>query len=593
MNMRAGRLIVIPLIAVTGIVLPITAASKAPKPKAPPLTAEQRAVQGQLKTMSLRDKVAQLVIVSANGEVYSTKSSDYERYRHWVADLHVGGIIINNASQYGLVRNAEPHAMALFLNQMQKLAKTPLLVASDFERAASMRVTGGTRFPHSMAFGAANDLAATKFEGLTAAREARALGIHWIFAPVADVNNNPLNPIINLRSYGEDPEQVSRHVAAFIDGAHSDPDSRVLVTAKHFPGHGDTDVDSHLGLPRLEVSRERLDAMELKPFEAAIARGVDSIMTAHMAVPALEPSGMPATVSPKVLTALLRDELKFKGLIVTDSMAMQGLAMLFDSGEGSVRSIVAGADVLLMPPDPDKAIRAVVGAVEDGRISRQRLEQSVARVLAAKLSLGLTNKKKLVNLDAISDVLDSPEAAEKAQAVADHAVTLIRNDHDVLPLASAGRPCLIVITELRISQLGQRTIQEFRRRAPNLKVVSVDTGLPLAALEATAGDISACSAIVVGSFASVSADLKDVKPFLTLLSSSAVPMVLLPFENPYLLTSVPNATAFLTTFSSAQPSEIAAVKALFGEIPITGHTPVSIPGFAQLGDGIQLPARSR
>ena len=193
-------------------------------------------------------------------------------------------------------------------------------------------------------------------------------------------------------------------------------------------------------------------------------------MTAHMAVPALEPSGVPATVSPKVLTALLRDELKFKGLIVTDSMAMQGLTMLFDSGEGSVRSIIAGADVLLMPPDPDKAIRAVVGAVEDGRISRQRLEQSVTRVLAAKLSLGLTNKKKLVNLDAISDVLDSPEAAEKAQAVADHAVTLIRNDRDVLPLAigsNAARPCLIVITELRISQFGQRTIQEFRRRAPN------------------------------------------------------------------------------------------------------------------------------
>jgi len=593
MNMRAGR-----LIATFFMALAITvAAPKATKPKPAPLTAEQRAAQALMKPMSLRDKVAQLVIVSANGDVYSTKSPDYEKYRHWVADLHVGGIIINNASQYGLVRNAEPHAMALFLNQMQKLAKTPLLVASDFERAASMRVTGGTRFPHSMAFGAAGDLAATKYEGLVAAREARALGIHWIFAPVADVNNNPLNPIINLRSYGEDPEQVSRQVAAFIEGAHSDPDARILVTAKHFPGHGDTDVDSHLGLPRLEVSRERLDAMELKPFEAAIAHGVDSIMTAHMAVPALEPSGVPATVSPKVLTALLRDELKFKGLIITDAMTMQGLAMLFDSGEGSVRSIVAGADVLLMPPDPDKAIRAVVGAVEDGRISRQRLEQSVTRVLAAKLALGLSNKKKLVNLDAISDVLDSPDAAEKAQAVADHAVTLIRNDHDLLPLApgsnGGSRPCLIVVTELRISQFGQRTIQEFRRRAPNGRVVALDTGLPLAALEATAGDMTTCTAIVAASFASVSADLKDVKPFFVNLTQGPTPVVLLPFENPYLLTSIPNATAFLTTFSSSLPSEIAAVKALFGEILISGHTPVSIPGFAQLGDGIQLAARAR
>jgi len=593
--MLAGRLLLTFLIALAIIAAP-PPASKSAKPKLAPLTPEQRAAQALMKPMSLRDKVAQLVIVVANGDVYSTKSQDYERYRHWVADLRVGGIIINNASQNGLVRNAEPHALAIFLNQMQRLARTPLLVASDFERAASMRVSGGTRFPHSMAFGAAGDLAATKYEGLIAAREARALGIHWIFAPVADVNNNPLNPIINLRSYGEDPEQVSRHVAAFIEGAHSDPAGRVLVTAKHFPGHGDTDVDSHLGLPRLDIPRERLDALELKPFERAIALGVDSIMTAHIAVPALDPSGVPATVSPRVLTALLRDDLKFKGLIVTDSMAMQGLTMLFDSGEGSVRAVIAGADVLLMPPDPDKAIRAVVGAVEDGRISRQRLEQSVARVLAAKLSLGLTNKKKLVNLDAISDVLDSPEAAEKAQAVADRAVTLIRNDRGVLPLAigsNVGRPCLIVVTELRISQFGQRTMQEFRRRAPNSKVVSVDTALPLPVLEATTGDTSTCSAIVAASFASVSADLKDVKPFLEKLSQGPVPLVLLPFENPYLLTSIPNATAFLTTFSSSLPSEIAAVKALFGEIPITGHTPVSIPGFAQLGDGIQLPMRAR
>ena len=217
------------------------------------------------------------------------------------------------------------------------------------------------------------------------------------------------------------------------------------------------------------------------------------------------------------------------------------------------------------------------------------------RVLTAKLSLGLTNKKKLVNLDTISDVMDSPDAAEKDQAVADHAVTLIRNERDVLPLAPGNglRPCLIVITERRISQFGQRTIQEFQRRAPNGKVVSLDTGLPLAALEATAGDTSACSAIVAASFASVSADLRDVKLFLVKLSQGSVPLVLLPFENPYLLTTVPNATAFLTTFSSSLPSEIAAVKALSGEIAIGGHTPVTIPEFARAGDGIQLPARAR
>src|SRR5579872_7284978 len=324
MNMRVGRLFIFILIAVAAI----AASPKTPKPKAAPLTAEQRAVQALMKPMSLRDKVAQLVIVSANGDVYSHTSPEFERYRHWVADLRVGGIIINNASQYGLVRNAEPHAMAVFLNQMQRLAKTPLLVASDFERAASMRVTGGTRFPHSMAFGAANDLAATKYEGLISAREARALGIHWIFAPVADVNNNPLNPIINLRSYGEDPEQVSRQVAAFIEGAHSDPKNRVMVTAKHFPGHGDTDTDSHMALARVTANKERLETLEFAPFRAAIAHGVDSIMTAHLSVPALEPEEIPATVSSKVLTGVLREELNFQNIIVTDAMDMQGVAQM-------------------------------------------------------------------------------------------------------------------------------------------------------------------------------------------------------------------------------------------------------------------------
>jgi beta-N-acetylhexosaminidase len=504
--------------------------------------------------------------------------------------LHVGGLIVNNTVQYGVVRNAEPHAMAVFLNQMQRMAKVPLLVASDYERGASFRVSGGTRFPHSMAFGAANDLAASRFEGLITAREARATGIQWIFAPVADVNNNPANPVINLRSYGEDPDQVSKHVAAFIDGAHSDPAAKVLVTAKHFPGHGDTDVDSHLGLPRLEVQRDRLDAIELKPFESAIAHGVDSIMTAHMAVPALDDTGVPATVSRAVLTNVLRDQLHFGNLIVTDAMNMQGLTMLFDSGEGSVRSLIAGADVLLMPSDPDKAVRAVVAAVEAGRISKQRLDQSVLRVVTAKVSLGLV-KKKLVDLDTITDVLDSPEAADRAQQVADKAVTLLRNEHAVLPLPSGSRPCLMVVTERRNSPLGQRMMQEFQRRATAGRVLAVETSLPLAALEAALGDPKACSSVVLGSFAGVSADLHDVKPFLEKLAAGPVPMALVAFENPYLLATVPTVPAYLTTFSSAAPSELSAVKALFGEMPINGHTPVTIPGIARLGDGIQLARR--
>lgn len=560
--------------------------------KQTPLAPDQAAARRLLDRMPLRDRVAQLVIAVANGDVYSTESEDFEKYRHLVSDLHIGGIIVNNSVEFGSARNANPYAMAVFLNQMQRLSRVPLLMASDFERAASMRVTGGTQFPHSMAFGAADDLTATRYEGLIAAREARAVGIHWIFAPVADVNNNPENPIINLRSYGEDPQRVADHVAAFIEGAHAEPANHVLVTAKHFPGHGDTDVDSHLGLPRLAIARDRLESLELVPFRRAIAAGVDSIMTAHIALPEIDASGVPATVSAPVLTGLLRDELKFTGLIVTDAMDMKGLTGLFNSAEGSVRSLAAGADVLLMPPDPETAIDAVVAAVERGRLTRARIDQSAMRVLSAKVRLGLM-EKKLVDLDAIADAMQSGDAAMQAQDVADRAVTLLRNEGDVLPLKGTTRACLVVVNSLRISEQGQRFLRAFRARAPRAGVMTVDTSMPLGALDAELEASGGCSPIVVASFASITADLRDVAPFVEKLTEGRRPVVLVSFNDPYLGSRFPKAAAYMTTFSSAVPSERAAVTALFGETPITGRTPVTIPEIATRGDGIELPDGAR
>jgi beta-N-acetylhexosaminidase len=454
-----------------------------------------------------------------------------------------------------------------------------------------MRVTGGTQFPHSMAFGAAGDVEQTRYEGLIAAREARALGVHWIYAPVADVNNNPANPIINLRSYGEDPEQVARHVVAFIQGAHSDPDNRVLVTAKHFPGHGDTDVDSHLGLPRLAIPRARMDAVELVPFRAAIAAGVDSIMTAHMALPELDPSGVPATVSPAILTKLLRDELKFPNIIVTDAMTMQGLTTMFSNGEAAVRSIVAGADVLLMPPDPEQAIRAVVAAVGSGRISSARIDRSVLRILTAKEALDIS-QNKLVDLNALEGVLESKEGTARAQQVADRAVTLLKNENHVLPLAPGSPACMVLITSLRNSQLGQRAMQVFRSRSPRGRIFMLDTGMPLTALNAVTENTGDCPAIFVASFASITANLNGIVPYIEKLTEGRAPVVLASFNDPYMAARFPKAAAYLVPFSSAPTSEAAAVKALFGEIAIGGHTPVTIPGVAALGDGIQLPART-
>jgi len=567
---------------------PRTSAAAKPAPR----SNDESTARTLLNAMTFRDRVAQLIIGTANGDVYSKDSEDYKRYRHWVRDLHIGGLIVINDVEFGSARNANPYAMAVFLNQMQRLSKLPLLNASDFERAASMRVTGGTQFPHSMTFGAGGDTSASKYEGLITAREARALGIHWVFAPVADVNNNPKNPVINIRAYGEDPEQVSAHVAAFIEGAHMDPAARVLVTAKHFPGHGDTDIDSHIGLPRLPVARDRMDAMELKPFRAAIAQGVDSIMTAHMAVPELDGSGVPATVSPKVLTDLLRNELQFKNLIVTDAMNMQGLTEMFNTGEASVRSLLAGADVLLMPPDPDASIRAVMAAVQQGRLPRQRINESALRVLTAKVRLGLM-KKRLVDLESIADVMASPEAAARAQQIADRGVTLLRNEGNILPLAPDSKPCLILINSLRISQQGQRLVRDFRRKASRGVVITTDTNMTFDALEGTVPQMKDCTAIVAASFAAITANTADMNRFLTKLIEGPVPVVIATFNDPYMGANFPKAAAYLTPFSSAPSAEVAAAKALFGEIEISGHTPVTIPDVGALGAGIVVPTRAQ
>jgi beta-N-acetylhexosaminidase len=596
MRFSRAALALILSVAVLAAAKPV--AKSAAKPKKPPLTAEQRAAQSIMKSMSLRDRVAQLIVGTCYGDAPATKSAEYQKYRHWVRDLHIGGFIVANRVDHGAVRNAVPHAMALFLNQMQKMSKTALLVAADFERGASMRVTGGAQFPYNMAYGAGRDLDATRYEGLATAREARAIGVHWIFAPVADVNNNPENPVINTRSYGESAEDVAQHVAAYIEGAHSDPKNRVLVTAKHFPGHGDTDIDSHMALSKVTANKKRLEAVEFTPFRAAIAHGVDSIMTAHLAVPALEPDEIPATVSSKVLTGVLREELKFQNIIVTDAMDMQGLAQMFHQGEAAIRALDAGADVLLMPLNPETVIRAVVSAIEDGRLKRARIDESVMRVLEAKVRVGI-NKKKLVDLDEISDAFDSQEDVTRAQLASDRAVTLVRNDHDVLPLPAAAQSCLVVLVERRTSTAGTRMIDAYRKFAPKSQIVTVDATMNAAALAATVGDTSKCSAIVVAAFATVAAYRGtmglsgDLTPFIAKLTEGPVPVAIVAMGNPYLLTAFPKTAAYLATFSSTPPSEISAVKALFGEIPIGGHMPVTIPGFSKLGDGIQLPARSR
>jgi beta-N-acetylhexosaminidase len=534
-----------------------------------------------MRSLTVQEKVGQLFVLPFYGDNPNSRTREYKELYHWVRDLRIGGLILINRTRGGTVQRAQPYAVATFLNRVQKLAKVPLLVAGDFERGVSMRVESTTVFPHAMAFGAGHDPSASRFEGEVTAREARALGFQWILAPDADVNNNPDNPIINIRSYGENPQDVAAHVAAFIEGAHSNPKFPVLVTAKHFPGHGDTAVDTHMGLATIGADRARLDKVELPPFRRAIAAKVDAIMTAHIAVPALDAPDVPATLSRKLLTGLLRQELGFGGIIVTDALEMGGVSGGGGSGEVAVRALEAGADVLLMPSRPEEAIRVVVNAVREGRITRERLDQSVERILAAKARVGL-DRKRLVDLEAISDELDSPEVLERAQEIADHAVTLVKNNLNVVPLKPADSVCFLVLAEGRRSVEGQKLLEELRRRSPKAPAILLDPSVPDAELDNAAGKATACDKIVVAAFVSVGAYRGNVAlegnfpKLIEALVASKRPVALVALGSPYLLRSFPGVSSYLATCSTVPTSETAAVKALYGEIPVTGRLPVTV-----------------
>jgi beta-N-acetylhexosaminidase len=548
-----------------------------------------------LKTLTLRDKAAQLVMIPFSGHAMSTRTREYRKFVHLIRDVHVGGLILVNVAQGRLVQRPEPHELASFVNRLQRMSRLPLLVSGDFERGASMRVNGTTVFPHAMAFAAAGDPALTRYEGEVAAKESRAIGVQWVFYPDADVNDNPDNPIINIRSFGENAQVVARNVEAFIDGAESDRRARVLTTAKHFPGHGDTATDTHLGLATITADRQHLDQVELVPFRAAIAKGVDSVMTAHISVPALGTGEVPSTLSPEILTKLLRDELRFQGLIVTDALDMGAIVKGFGPADASVKALEAGADVLLMPPDAEVAVNAIVAAVRHGRISQKRLDQSVTRVLAAKMKLGL-DRSRLVDLEAIDDVVNSPEANERAEEVADRAVTLLRNEPQQVPIRQPAKTCFLVLAESHHSNEGLAFTQEIHKRSPDALALTLDPSLPDAAMDVAATRMGFCEATVVAAFASVAAARgntalpPEFAKLVDTLIASGKPVTLVALGNPYLLRAFPKVAAYLTTYSTVAPSEIAAVKALFGEMPIRGRLPVTIPELAKYGDGIQLPA---
>jgi beta-N-acetylhexosaminidase len=581
-------------VALLLLMTPSGHAQKNPPKKTRPPAASSAWVEQTLKKMTLREKIGQMLMVYSFGFFTSTESAEYKELLHQINDNRVGGFIFGTIRGPLGIERAQVYPTAVLANELQSASKFPLLFAADFESGAGMRLDEGTSFPSAMAQAATGDPKVAYLAGKLTATEAREAGIQWIFAPVADVNNNPDNPIINIRSYGEDPQRVAEFVTQFVRGVE---ENGGLATAKHFPGHGDVSVDSHLSLPAVPGDRAELEGTELVPFRAAIAAGVSSIMPGHLSVPAFEPDlHLPATLSKNILTGLLRNEMKFKGLVVTDAMDMGGVTSLFAPGEAAVRSVEAGADVLLLPPVPDAAMAGLENAVKSGRIPGSRIDESVRRILAAKARVGL-DKNRLVDVAHLNEKFALPGNETQAQGAADRSVTLLRDSQQLLPLDST-RPTRVLLVALSADPdpaPGESIEPEIRWRVDSLKVVRADTQyFPVRSIQLPPPD--SYDVVIAALFVRI-ADRKgnvafpdDERAIVNQLIAGGRPTAIVSFGSPYLIGGFPNAKTWLAEFATNDVSQRAAARALFGQIAIGGQIPVTVPGTIKRGDGLHVPA---
>jgi len=583
-----------------------------------------------LRKMSTEDKVGQLFAIWVRVQFFNDADPIYVQLRENIRKYRVGSLVMSVPVDGPVLLKSSPYVAAELLNRLQKSSKLPLIVSADFERGVAMRLNGTTVFPHAMAFGATGKMEDAEAFGRITALEARAIGVHWNFFPDADVNSNPANPIINTRSFGGDPTQVGDFVAAYIKGAHA---GGMLVTAKHFPGHGDTATDSHLGVAQVTGDRARLEAVELLPFKHAIAAGVDAVMVAHVTVPALDSgANHVATTSKSIVDGLLKEELGFKGIVVTDALDMAGLTRIYakDIGRAAVESFKAGNDMLIIPANLDASYRSMLQAVHSGEISRDRLDQSVLKILELKASVGL-NKARLADLSQLPTEIAKPENVAAGQRMADEAITLVRDNGKVLPLqsaaASAGtfgtmeavlpyqsltevsnRLVVVIFSDDLRTDSGRTLERDVLARVPDARVIYVDArsalGMKPSVVEAlqTAEHVVAAVYVVPvagkamraaggGLTNTVAMDGATGSLLGTILENAADRTVVLAMGNPYVVQDFPAIENYLCAFSNATVSETAAVKAIFGEIPITGHLPVTIPGVASRGDGLMRPAQ--
>jgi len=560
------------------------------------LTPEQQEwVEATLRQMTLEEKVGQLLLTTYHGSFTARDSDIYSRMMHDIDDLHVGGFItITHGSPLGIVKD-QAYPTAVLANQLQSKSKYPLLIGADYERGTAQRVDEGTSFPTAMAVAAGGDSQDAYTMGKITALEARAVGVQWVYAPVCDVNNNPNNPIINTRSFGENPSRVSDFVTEFIRGVQ---ENGAMATAKHFPGHGDTATDSHIDLPIIQASRERMETLELVPFRAAIAAGVGSIMTGHLNVPAFEPDpAVPATLSPNILTDLLRKQLKFEGLVITDALDMGGITVRYAPGEAAVRAFLAGADALLMPPVPDAAYEGLLSAAQSGRIPGDRLDASVRRLLQAKAHLGLS-QNRFVDISTLNEKFGRTDWQQTAQEISDRGITLLRDTQHLVPLdgTKPTRALLVALYADPEPYPGADLEPQLRARFDSLVSLRADTKFVRAdTLKLPPPD--SYDLAILALFVRVSDRKGDIDvpaeqlPLINQIYKSGKPVVTLGLGSPYLIERFPQAGTWLSAFGISDVAQISLARALFGETPVRGHLPVTIPGVdLKAGYGIELPA---
>lgn len=553
---------------------------QAQRPAPQPLS-ETAWVDRTLQAMTLRQKLGQLIIIAANGEFANTESPKLETIRRQIKELQLGGYIVSHGGA---------QEIAALTNEMQRVSSVPLFIAADFERGLRMRSRNGTPFTTAMGLGATNDPEAAYRQGKIIAQEMRAIGVNWLYGPVADINNNPDNPVINIRSYGADPQRVGAFVAAAVRGVR---EGGVLATLKHFPGHGDTATDSHIGLPVLSFDRQRLDSVELVPFRAGLAAGADSVMTAHIALPKLTGDNVPATLNPKLTNDLLRGEMGYQGIITTDSLEMGAVNQAYPHGASAVQAILAGADVALLPPNPQEALDALEKAVRDGRLTETRLNQSVRRLLTAKYRLGLA-QSRTVDLNNINQALEKPANMREANATAERSITLLRNRDTLLPLTPdrAKRTLFIILAADDDAEEGRVLDPEIRRRVPQAQILKADprtTSDEYAQIFAAA---QKAETLVIAPFVKRAA-LKGTVAlppaqtrFVLQLLGLGKPCAVIAFGSPYLLRQFPNAPVYAVTYAIEEVAQYAAARALFGEIKMQGRLPVNMPDLFTIGAGL-------